>query len=67
MSDGGIDLTPLYRAAAKGQMIQGAISLACGIVIALVASRGLQIAAFVLIVAGVVRLAYGIYRYQKYS
>ncbi len=65
--DNGVDITPLYRADAKAQMLLGAASTAAGVIVSLIASQGFQIVGFVLIAAGLIRLAYGAYRYQKYS
>jgi hypothetical protein len=63
MSDpGGVDLTPLYRAAARAQMIQGAIGIVIGAIMALV---GIPVVGLVLIPVGFIRLLYGLYGLYK--
>jgi uncharacterized membrane protein YiaA len=60
---GGVDITPLYRAAAKAQMIQGIACIVGGLIAAAV---GASYLAFVLVPVGVFRLLYGAVQWYKY-
>jgi uncharacterized membrane protein YiaA len=60
---GGVDITPLYRAAAKAQMIQGIGCIVAGVI---VAALGVPYLAFVLVPVGVFRLLYGAAQWYKY-
>jgi len=60
----GVDLTPLYRAAAKSQMIQGAVSIVIGAI--MLAQQLFGYAGDVFIVFGVTRFLFGMIRWFKW-
>jgi uncharacterized membrane protein YiaA len=60
---GGVDITPLYRAAAKAQMIQGIGCIVGGLIAAALSAPYF---AFVLVPVGVFRLLYGAVQWYKY-
>lgn len=58
-----VDLTPLYRTAAKSQMIQGAVGIVIGAI--MVALQLLGYVGFVFIVLGIFRVLSGMIQWFK--
>jgi hypothetical protein len=58
---GGIDLTPIYRAAAKAHMIQGAVCFAGGLISAAL-NPAMLYAGPLLMLVGVLKFGYGAIR-----
>ena len=60
----GVDLTPLYRAAAKTQMVQGAVFVVIGAI--MLAEDFFPTAGLIFIIFGGTRFLYGMYRWFNY-
>lgn len=60
----GVDLTPLYRAAAKRAMVQGAVCVVMGAI--MLAQQLLGYTGHIFIIFGGTRFLFGMYQWFKY-